>query len=189
MKLMQKNKIDHEEWKIIAGLFVFSAIWVLLVVPYLINSPAWNSQNPIVQYVLYQMGYISLSVAIFGSILTMLFKQKFKFVNAFRNGVAAWLSMAWVFDLMSPPNYIDPLGNIVITNAAALPNASVDAMFVYIFDTITPWMKDLVVPFFNISAEWVAVYMAVPVLTLALVAFILTGGKFRNWVEGAKSTR
>ena len=177
------NKIDKEEWKIIAGLAAFSAVWILFVVPYLTGSADWNSMNPVLQYMLYNLGFILFTVASFGAILTMAFKQKFNTSNAFRNGISSWLGFSWVIDMWQPPNYIDTMGNVVITNAAALPNTSVDGMFVYIFDTLMPFLKTTVVPFFNVSAEWVVVYMAVPLLTVTMVAYILSNGQFRTWMN------
>ena len=181
---MGKQGIDAREMKMLLGLLAFALIWSIFLIPYLTTNAAFNSLNPVLQYIFVNLGTIFIVVVTFGTIFTLA-KNKFSLVEMFKDGAAMWFSFSFAADMWQPPYAIDLLGNDLITDPATGINSAVDRVWVYIFNTITPGIKEFIVniPVINyrFSMLFLAVYLVVPVITAILAAYVLSNGKFFNW--------
>lgn len=170
-----------EEWQIILWLALFSFIWIFFVIPFLTSSEIYLSQNPIIQYFLYNLGFMSLTTATFGLVLTIWEENRINLTKLIKNGIASWLGVSFIFDLWQPPFYIDLLGNPVYsTEASSLANTTIDGALVFFYNSILPNAKDIV--FINISLLYILVYIVTPILALILMALLLSTSKFKKVV-------
>lgn len=175
------GRLEHEELKILGGLLIFSLLWIALAVPFVTSNPLFTSQNSVIQYFLFNFGFIIASIVVFGTIITMVLEKKYSYKDAFINGLSLWLSFSFILDIFMPPYAIDALGNEIITGNSTGINASTDKMFAFIFNSILPQLKSIVIPFLNVSFLYLAVYVFVPVLTAFIVALVLSKGNFIKW--------
>lgn len=169
------------EWQIILWLALFSFIWIFFVIPFLTTNDVYLTQNPIVQYFLYNLGFISLTTATFGLVLTLWEENRINLTKLIKNGIASWLGVSFIFDLWQPPFYIDLLGNPVhSTEASSLANTTIDGALVFFYNSLFPTAKDVIL--FNISLLYVLVYIFTPILALILMALLLSTSKFKKVV-------
>jgi hypothetical protein len=174
------NSINRKELEVIAGWTLFSLLLIAFVVPFITMNVWFTSQNPVLQYLLFNLGFISLACATFGVAFSFVFLRKFDIIKAFEGGLALWLSFSFVVDMWQPPYYLSQAGQPLITNTASGIGASVDAMWAWIFNSVIPSLAGMTV--FGISMLYMAVYVFVPLATLLFSAFLLSDGQFFKWV-------
>ena len=182
--------IDAGERKVLLAISILAVIWIIFVIPFTTSSPSFVSLNNVYAYFIFNLGFILLSVVIFGTIMAT-FKDKFSYWNAIMDGLASWFSYSFVLDNWSPPYFIDIHGNQVIQSVGTGVNASVDAMLTYVVNYLFPSFQGITVPLINISWLYIAVYLIIPFLTVIIAAMVLTRGQFFRWVGhgGEKNAR
>lgn len=131
-------KVTKSECAVIAGLAMLSFFWVFLIMPVLSNSDWFSALNPVLQYVLFNLGFIFLTTVGFGVLFALVEKkQKLVLKEILLNGLASWVLFSLVFDMWQPPYFLSASdGSILITNSAALPYTAVDAVMAYVWATL-----------------------------------------------------
>ncbi len=176
--MLQKKEIE-----LILPFALFAVIWISIVLPYLMQSTFFLSLNPIFQYTLFNIGFISFTIASFGLIFSIVLDKKVTLSNLVKNGMGVWFGFSFVLDMWQPPYYIDFLGNPVYsTSEESLTQATIDAFWYEIFNIFIPQIKTIIVPFFNISLLFIAIYLIVPLSTLVGLAMLFSQSKFTKWV-------
>lgn len=171
---------DKSKLKIIFAVGIFSIIWNIFILSIII--PYLSNQNPIIQYLLYNIGSIGLWFAIAGTILTGL-RTSYNFKEAFIDGITAFFLFSFVFDMWEPPFAYDAQGKVLISDPKSLIGASVDQVWGYIFTTIFPQIQNTMIPLLNISFLYIAVYVLVPMAWIIISSIILTRGELLSRIQ------
>jgi len=116
-----------------AGIIVFALIWIIIIVPNLTSTGWFTALNPIVQYLLYNVGFILLTTVIFGGIFSYVVEKEIDIIAMVRSGVASWLTFSFIIDMWQPPFYLSSAGQVLITQPSALPMTAIDAMMAYLW--------------------------------------------------------
>lgn len=178
------------EIKVAVGVILFSLLWILLALPIFSHDATFLALNPIIQYFIINLGFICLSIAIFGVVFNLIITKEHNIVGSIVKGLALWFSFSFVIDMLQPPYTIATNGQSAITNPEALASASPDAMWAYIFGQVLPEsLKTLSIPFVNISLIYLLVYIGIPLLTVLMVAIGLSEGEFLKWVRGGVNAK
>lgn len=175
---MAEGFITSQETRIILAMLVFALVWVIFIIPFLSTNSQFQSLIPPFQYIIYNIGYILISVVSFGTIFSLLTQKSYNFGKAIVYGFSIWISFSFVFDMWQPPFVIDTQGNDVVLNSSSFINASIDRTFVYLFNTFLPNVKTTIIPIFNYSLLYVLVYGLVPILGILIAAIGLSNGTF-----------
>jgi len=155
-------KIERIELAAIITLAVFSIVWIVVVLPYMIDS--WFSTLiPPFQYILYNLGFITLSTVLMGIPLSFFVKRKLNLSGIFRGGLASWLSFSFVLDMLQPPLAYSSAGALLITDKASLAGVAVD--------TVAGWLWNQV----GISGStlFTFVYVVTPLIAVIVAALLL----------------
>lgn len=163
--------ISKIEFKIVVLLSIFGAAWMLLVVPQLIQSSWFQTQNPLTQYLIYNIGQWALTAGLLGIPIGKLAEAGSRLNRMLRASISTFISFSWVLDMWQPPFYLDPAGHTIITNAASLPSVSVDATWAWIWSILFPSVL-------NTSTLYILVYLVTPFIGLILAAMILQPKRF-----------
>ncbi len=193
---MPKLGIDETESKIIIALLVFTILYLGFAQSFITDSQWFKNLNPVFAYILFNLGWVSLFVLTFGTIFSYLLEKAYNLKEAFLTGITSWFSFSFFIDMYQPPFYLDRLGNTIISNEGTAVNASVDAMWAYVINSLIPAAKTITIPFFdgnllaqgslpvtNTSLLWILVYGIVPILSIVVAALILTKGEFIKFVS------
>lgn len=175
---MAEGFITSQETRIILAMLVFALLWVIFVIPFLSTSSQFQSLIPPFQYIIFNLGYILISVVTFGTLFSIMTNKSYNFKKAVIYGLSLWFSFSLIFDMWQPPFAIDQQGNDVVLNNSSLINASVDKSFVYLFNTFLPTAKTTVIPIINYSLLYILVYGFVPILGVIIAAIGLSNGAF-----------
>lgn len=169
---------QRDEFVLLGLLAIFAAFWVFLVEPYLGTSQIFLGLNPVVQYVIFNVGFIIFAIVIINIPYLLTFHEHIGFFRMLRIGFAGWLLFSFIFDLWQPPYFLSPSGQILITIQQALPNTAVDAMLTWIWSQIIP--NIIIVN--GLSLLYLFVYGITPVLATLAMIFILKPNAFRKLV-------
>jgi len=174
--------LQSSELRTLMALLAFAVIWTVIVMPFIQTQSAITTLNPIFQYFLFNLGFIILSIVVFGIIYRVV-KKHYDMKKAFSRGISAWFGVSFIYDMWSPPYVIDYQGNLVQMGDASAVNATVDMMWAFIFQSLFPAIATIRVPLVDLSMLYVAVYGLVPALTVLAMALIFTEGKFKKMVN------
>jgi len=175
---MAEGFITSQETRIIIAMLVFALIWVIFVIPFISNNSQFQNLIPPFQYIIFNLGYILISVVTFGTLFSIMMQKSYNFGKAILYGLSLWFSFSLIFDMWQPPFAIDSQGNDVILNNSSLINASVDRSFVYFFNTFFPSIKTTIIPVINYSLLYILVYGFIPILGVIIAAAGLSNGAF-----------
>lgn len=178
---MGKAKIETAELKILGGITAFAIIYILFIAPVITTNKSFLSLNPIFQYLIFNFGFMLISIAVFGTIISMEVRKEFDWKGAILDGVATFFAFSFILDLWQPPFFLDIQGNQIISGDATAVNTSVDAMWAFIVNTVFPGFKMTMIPFLNISLLYLTIYIFVPILTAIIASLILSKGQFFKW--------
>ena len=174
--------IDRRESLIVAAMAAFGIVWVGVFVPVLEGQPWFLDAPPILAYPLYNVGFILLTVALFGIPASYAVKREVDVEGLIRGGFAAWISFSLVLDMLEPPFFLAPNGNFAIPlGTNALENTAVDAAFWQAWS----WLPNIqfTLPFVGTLGLWfLMVYAVTPVLGLVLAALLLKPREFLRLV-------
>lgn len=161
-------KINKLELILLGLMTVFALVWVLIVTPYMEQSNTFANLNPVFQYILFNTGFILLSIVFINIPVKLVSKKKINFITMVKVGLAGWLLFSFIFDLWQPPNYLSPTGQILIPAQSALPNTAVDAMLTYLWSFIIP--QTLVMGY---SLVYIFVYFITPIIAVFAMILLL----------------
>ncbi len=164
--------IEESEFIAICSIALFSGVWAIFILPWLTASGIFLGLNPVFQYILFNLGFITLTIVIFGGIFAFAQKKTDHFTAMFRAGIATWLGFSFILDLWQPPFYLSSAGQALITQGAALPQTSVDAMMVYIWGLVGATGFSL----------YLMVYFMTPIVATVVMAILLSPEKFFNFI-------
>lgn len=175
--------IDKTKLKIILAIAVFALVWNILITQFLTTWDTFRQINPILQYVIYNLGFIALAIATVGVILSFARKRELDIRTAVIDGILSFLLFSLVFDLWQPPFVYDAQGNSLILDNKSLTSASSDGMLGYIFTSLFPSIQHSFISFTNISFLYFAIYILVPIVLTIVIAVALTRGEFIKWTK------
>ena len=118
---------------------MFGVGWAFLAVPALTSSAWFIALNPVLAYLVYNLGWFFLTTSIFGGLVAFLAFDKSRLVGMLKVGLSTWLFVSFVFDNFQPPFYLSPSGQVLIPlGTPALENEAVDAMLASVWGTVIP---------------------------------------------------
>ena len=137
-KHIGKAIIFWQEIIAILALVALGIIWAFWIIPELQNNwSSWfQSLNPIAQYFIYNLGFMALTIGLFGTAFSLSKMGRIHWTRLLFSGLGTWFLFSFVLDLWQPPLFLNPDGSILIQNAQALTYAADDAMLAWIY---TSW--------------------------------------------------
>jgi len=115
---------DRPRARAAVAIIIFTALWIFLVVPWLLASESFQAQPPPVQYLAYNAGFLLLFVGI-----------GWLFLHSAPVGLAGFLDFSWILDNLQPPFAYSPAGELLIPDQGTLVGASVDRFLGWIAES------------------------------------------------------
>lgn len=169
-------RITKQEWYLFGFLTIFAIVWVLAIIPYLAYSIQFTKLNPVVQYLVYNLGFIMLTIVLINVPFKLITSKSVNLKDMIKIGIAGWLLFSFIFDLWQPPNYLSPDGTVLITNDQALPDTSVDAMLTYLWSFVIH--SNVFVH--GLSLLYIAVYFITPIIVVGIMIAVLKPSVFKK---------
>lgn len=169
-------RLEKDELYLFGLLSVFAILWVVLITPYIERSDLFLRLNPVLQYVIFNIGFIVFTIVVINLPYRFFTGKKTQPVDMLKVGIAGWLMFSFVFDLWQPPYYISPSGNVLITSNESLPLTAIDAVMTYVWALIVP----VNYTFFGFSLLYISVYIITPIIAVVLMMLILRPSLFRK---------
>jgi hypothetical protein len=178
---MKKNKIriTRDEWLVIAAI-ASAALVLVCILPKMMNSDWFASLMPPLQYLAFNLGFILLTIIIFGVPTTFFLKKKIHFLTMLRGGIGSWLVFSFMLDLWQPPFSFGVSGQQMILDSKTLVGTSVDYMLGWTFMHILPFQAQDV--FLNlplvgkISLLFIMIYFITPIAAAVVAALLFRPG-------------
>ena len=168
----------RDEFVLLGLLGVFAAIWITIIQPYLSQSQIFANLNPVLQYILFNVGFIMFAIIMINIPYLLAYKEHIGLSRMLRVGFAGWLLFSFIFDLWQPPYFLSSTGQVLITVQQALPNTAVDAMLSWVWGFIIS--PSIMID--GLSLLYIAVYGFTPVIATLAMIFILKPDAFRRLV-------
>lgn len=164
MNHRMKNGII-EDVVVVAVLIAFGAVWALWLIPLLQSGTWFTSLNPVLQYVIYNVGVLSITGAVF-LVIYRAFRgrTRVRWFQVLLSSVGLFIVSSFAIDMWDPPLYLNWAGEILIDNPQALTGIAVDAMVAWVYASwgaSGPWLFTLV-------------YLVTPVVALLLGVVLLS---------------
>jgi hypothetical protein len=182
MKSKQKEKkfqISKDEWLVIGSIFC-AALMLISILPRTMNSTWFTSLVPPFQYFVFNLGFILLTIVMFGIPMTFFLKQKIHFWTMLRGGIGSWLIFSFMLDLWQPPFAFGVSGKQIISDSGTLVGTSVDCMLGWLYIHTIPFhIQDI---FLNlpiigrISLLFMMIYFFTPIISVIVAAFLFKPG-------------
>jgi hypothetical protein len=182
--------ISKSEGTIIASLLVFGILYVTIALPTLTTSQWFSQQTPLIQYLIFNIGFIAVTAIVFGLPYAHVTSKKFDVFGVLKSGIATWIGFSLVLDLLQPPLYVSPMGKITMMDASGLPNTSIDATITYLWQTFANCPNTIINVFGQqVSTLFIAVYLVTPVLGAVVAAYLLEPKMFEQCIGLHKQKR
>lgn len=170
----RKSRISKDEWFII-GAIIATALVLIALLPRMMDSTWFTDLIPPLQYLSYNIGFILLTVVMFGAPASYALKHTFHFWTMFRSGISSWLIFSFMLDMWQPPFAFSPGGEQLILRSESLVGTSVDYMtgwtYLHLFSIQNVILNIPVLG--NISLLFVLVYFITPILAVFVAALLL----------------
>lgn len=173
-----KSDLKRDEFLLLILLAFFAFAWTFKVEPFLSHSTLFASLNPVMQYVLFNIGFIFFGIVLINVPYLLAYKKHIGIVRMIRVGFAGWLMFSFIFDLWQPPYFLSSTGQYLINAQQALPFTAVDAMLSWVWSFIIPANTMIL----GLSILYIFVYGVTPVLVTFIMVFILKPKVFRKLV-------
>jgi hypothetical protein len=181
MMHMEKSyiKITRDEW-IVIGAIVLAALVLVCILPKTMNSEWFASLIPPLQYLTFNLGFILLTIVIFGIPTTFFLKQKIHLLTMLRGGIGSWLIFSFMLDLWQPPFAFGISGKQIIVDSGTLVGTSVDCMLGWTYIHFFPFHLQNI--FLNlplvgkISLLFVMIYFITPIFSVIVAALLFKPG-------------
>lgn len=157
-----RKRFNQTELYLFFFLIVFAVFSFILVIPYSQNSEDFQTLNPVLQYILFNLGFIVFSIVFINIPFRFFTGKKIKIIDMFKIGLAGWLLFSFIFDLWQPPYYLSTDGEVLIKSQQALPFTAVDGMLAYLWSFLIP--ANFLIN--NFSLLYIAVYIFTPIITV-----------------------
>ena len=168
----------RDEFVLLGLLVIFAAFWVIVVEPYLSQSQFFLQLNPVLQYILFNIGFIFFAIVIINVPYLLSYREHIGMLRMLRVGFAGWLLFSFIFDMWQPPYFLSSTGQVLITMQQALPNTAVDAMMTWVWGLIIP--SNVFIG--GLSLLYIAVYGFTPIIITFVMIFILKPSMFRKLI-------
>jgi len=169
-----KFEISRDEWVIIGSVLVLAALLIVFL-PKTMSSQWFTNLIPPLQYLIYNMGFILLTVIIFGVPISLIFKRDMPIWTMVRSGLSSWLVFSFILDLWQPPFAFGTSGEYLITSQESLIGTSVDYMVGWIYMRLFPTNSMILnIPIIGkLSMLFVLTYFITPILATFIIALLL----------------
>jgi hypothetical protein len=175
--------VEKQEITVIAFFIAFGSLWVAVIVPALTGSSWFYSLNPVLGYLAYNLGWILITSAVFGGLVSFLLFDEERIIYMIRVGIASWLFVSLIFDMLQPPFYLSPQGQVLIPlGTNSLENTAVDAAFAYVWSFVLGPFASATVGGFSVL--YLFVYAVTPILAAVAAAAILAPRRFISLFMG-----
>jgi len=171
---MEKFEISKDEWIAIGSISAFSLLLIILL-PKIMNSQWFTSLVPPLQYLIYNIGFILLTIIIFGVPISYTLKQDINLWTTIKSGFSSWLIFTFILDLWQPPFAFGPTGEYLINTPESLIGTSVDYMLGWVYMRLFP-INGIIftIPIIGrLSLLFILVYFITPVIAALVVALLL----------------
>jgi hypothetical protein len=134
----------------------------------LISNTWFQGQNPLIQYIVYNLGIITSFTVMIGVPVSYFLEREVNVWAMIKSGIAAFILFAFVLDMVEPPLAYDTSGNLLITNSSALPGTAVDR--------VAGWAWTGV----GVTGYWLyfTVYIITPIIAAISAALLLKPREF-----------
>lgn len=156
--------IDKKEIVTFVSLIIFGFVWMIFVVPYLMNSEWFMSMEGFLPYILYNLGFVAMVTVMFGVPGTAFLRKKVDLIGVFKAGLMSWCSYSFIIDLWQTPFLWSKMGIQQIINHGTMVNSSSD----YFIGQFWMWGKDIIINI-PIAGEFSILFIGVYVITPAIV--------------------
>lgn len=164
--------INTDEWFVI-GAIVALATTLIALLPLIMNDTWFTNLIPPVQYLIYNIGFILLTVVLIGVPLSYAQAQAIQYWGMFRNGVSSWLVISFMLDVWQPPFAFGTDGVSLITNTHSLYGASTDHMLGWVYLHLVDPSTIIAIPFLgNVSLIFILIYFATPIVAVLISALL-----------------
>lgn len=188
MKTSESINISRDEWLAIGAISVF-AILLIFLLPGTMNSQWFINLIPPLQYLTYNIGFIMLTIIIFGIPTSYILKRKIHIWTTIRSGLGSWLVFSFILDLWQPPFAFGTNGEYLITHLESLVGTSVDYMLGWFYIQVFPSVKNIIViipAVGKLSLLFILIYFITPIFA-AFVAALLFKPKILIRLLGSKA--
>lgn len=170
-KEIVKFEISRDEWIIILSVCGFAFIWILFIIPNIMNSNFFLGLVPPLQYFLYNIGFFLIISSIFGTPFSYVIKRRVDITGVIKGGISSSLFFI-MLDLWQPPFLIAPgSGEILITNMESLVGTSFDYTLYWFYSNLLPGIRYFFVG--KMSALFILIYLFTPIVISFIIALLL----------------
>ncbi len=169
----RKVSISNDEWFVI-GSIAFLSLVLICFLPFLMESIWFTDLIPPFQYLLYNIGFILLTIVLIGAPISHLLKRKVHLLTMFRSGLSTWLIFSFIMDMWQPPFAYNMSGELLISGKESLVGTSVDYMLGWIYTKLfTNSLLEVQIPLLgNISLLFLLIYFITPILSVICAALL-----------------
>ncbi len=175
-KKHKRVSITTDEWFVIGSIAALATTLIALLPP-MMNSPWFTDLIPPIQYLIYNIGFILLTIVLIGVPISYLHDQAIEYWNVFRSGVSSWLIFSFILDVWQPPFAFGTNGSSLINDPHSLYGASVDHMLGWVYlHFVDPTV------FFNlpvlgpVSFLFILIYFITPICAVFVSALLFKPG-------------
>lgn len=167
-------KIVQKEAMLILATLTFSIIWIVIIIPQLMQSEWFKSLIPPLQYILNSIGFVTLCMVLFGALISYYIHKEFVLKEILRFGLGIWVGISLLFDLWLPPYYVNYDGSVILNVPEVLTGSAVDATVVWFWQQLA------------ISGPllYYMTYIVTPLIFIVVVALILAPEQFMKFFRG-----
>ena len=176
-----KKKLKHisisiDEWFVIGSITALATVLIALL-PLIMNDAWFTNLIPPLQYLIYNIGFILLTIVLIGVPLSYAQAHAIEYWSMFRNGVSSWLIFSFIFDVWQPPYAYGTIGHALITDVHSLYGASADHMLGWVYLHFIDPSLFVSLPFLgHISILFVLVYFVTPIVAVIISALLFKSG-------------
>jgi len=152
----------------------FGLVWMLGVVPSMMNSTGWTTLNPPEQYIVYNFGLFLIITVFFGGMVSFLMHRKLHLLTMLLNGLAGMLFFSFVLDMFEPPFALNSSGQFLIPTGATISGAAVDWMTAWSWQTTLGIHGPLLYDF---------TYIVTPILAVIVTVLLLGANRFLKFFQ------
>ncbi len=177
MPNQNRISISKDEWLVI-GVIVFLSTVLISLLPTMMASIWFTNLVPPLQYLLYNLGFILLTIVLIGAPISHALKKKVNLLTMLRGGISSWLIFSFIMDMWQPPFAISQSGSILIADSESLVGTSVDFMLAWVYTNILNIPHAILkLPFIgDVSLLFLLVYFITPILSVVIAAVIFKPG-------------
>lgn len=190
MATQSEYRFTLNELKIFSAMLLFSFLWIHFAVPFIGTLDFINTLNPILQFIIKEIGFLIAITYGLALILRLLYSLKFDTRKALEVGITGWAGYTFVVGLWKPPFSVSNSGELLVPMNNFL-TINIDQVLYYVVYSLFPDAKDIIIPFSNNSLLWLIIYWIIPLLMLVMAMAFLKERIFKRWsrLDGVKRAK